>query len=388
MGRGRERVGNQTHPVMSRGYQFSSTDPPRRGHPEQHGNQERKIRLVGDFRSSGINSILPAEDTSIPQTLGDYLSRIMLYKSYAPGCVLNSRSVDFAHAYKHVPLTSAQREFATIVFPGPEGKLYTAVLPTQPFGSRRAPASWARVTEFVKWAAHKLFLIDLCVYADDCSIAEPAMAAPSAFHTVQGFCALLGLCLGGSKASPPASAVSLLGAEISLSVDSVTATRPGRKREATVAELEKIRSGNNLIPSEAAKIRGKLGHAQPLLSGKVGRTTIQPLVDRRYSHRPGHNRPLSKEIIEILPRWANISGKQVPRKLTSKLENPIVFNTDTAGAVHIGGMIVYRGNRYFPSSHLPDWLTSLCGIYEFELAAVLAGICAAVEFGSGVQLIL
>lgn len=34
---------------------------------EQHGDQSGKIRLVGDFRAPGINSILTTQDTSMPE---------------------------------------------------------------------------------------------------------------------------------------------------------------------------------------------------------------------------------------------------------------------------------------------------------------------------------
>ena len=72
--------------------------------------------------------------------------------------------MDFAHAYKHAPLLQSQEKFAHIVFAQPEGEPLADALRTQPFGSRRAPANWARVTQFIKFVVGKLFGIILLVY--------------------------------------------------------------------------------------------------------------------------------------------------------------------------------------------------------------------------------
>ena len=53
---------------------------PRYGTREQHGGQAEKIRLIGDFRASGIKRILTAPDTSIPEDLDSYLAGLMQYK--------------------------------------------------------------------------------------------------------------------------------------------------------------------------------------------------------------------------------------------------------------------------------------------------------------------
>ena len=53
---------------------------PRFAHPEQHGNQATKIRLIDDFRISGVNSTLSMNDTSIPDGLDALLAMCTGYQ--------------------------------------------------------------------------------------------------------------------------------------------------------------------------------------------------------------------------------------------------------------------------------------------------------------------
>ena len=82
--------------------------------------------------------------------------------------------MDFAHEYKQVGIPSSQLEFATIVSPDLSGTPMVASLRTQPVGSSRAPANWARVANFVQFAFRQLCNVWLGIYAEDCCCVEPA----------------------------------------------------------------------------------------------------------------------------------------------------------------------------------------------------------------------
>ena len=41
---------------------------------EQRGNSERKIRLIDDIMASAANSIITADDTNIPDTIGAFIA--------------------------------------------------------------------------------------------------------------------------------------------------------------------------------------------------------------------------------------------------------------------------------------------------------------------------
>lgn len=269
---------------------------PRFGIPEQHGEGVLKIRTIDDFRASGINNILDTVDTSIPENLDVALACISLYKHLAPGCILNISSADFAHAYKHVPLTESQKDFATIVFCSPDGIVHSEVLRTQPSGSRRAPANWGRVAAFAEFVLFKIFGVVMFVFVDDCFIIEPRGTCAAALSALNVTREALGLALEHSEEVQPTTDLLLLGAEISLRVLSVEASLPDKKRVEISEELAKILVRKTLTPAEAAKLRGKLGYAQSLMFGRWGRAMLSPFSDRQYSLRPGRFHPLSVEL--------------------------------------------------------------------------------------------
>ena len=153
---------------------------PRYAIGEKHGNQDAKIRLADDFRASATNAIVQPEGTNIPENLDVCFAVSSYLGLIAPGCDVECATLDFPRAYKNVPNLEDQREFASILIAPPAGSLKVATLRAQPFGSRRAPANWSRVTNFAKWILLELFGIAISVYAGDIFILEPAGATQSA----------------------------------------------------------------------------------------------------------------------------------------------------------------------------------------------------------------
>ena len=123
---------------------LSQADPlwpltPRYALEEQHGTQAKKIRLIDDFRASGLNNTVTVNDTNIPDGLDSFIATCSAYQRMLEGRTLLACSVDFAHAYKHVPLLQAHEDFAKIIFAQPKGEPLVASLRTQPFGSKKSP---------------------------------------------------------------------------------------------------------------------------------------------------------------------------------------------------------------------------------------------------------
>ena len=344
--------------------------------------------MIGDFRASGINSILTTQDTSIPDNLDSFLAGVMQFKKLAPGCVLKAFTVDFAHAYKHVPMEVSQREFATIVFADTRGTPHYATLKTQPFGSRRAPANWGRVTAFTKWVMSRLFACTVRVFVDGCFVTEPDATIWSAYEALNTVCDLLGLTLEPSKTTPPTDRLLLLGADIHIKISEITATLPDRKRTDIVTELRKILERNNLTPAEAAKMRGRLGYAQSLLFGRAGRAMLAPFAERQYSARPGRSHPLSVDLRETIPWWIAVIGRLIPRRIPFLPIPHMVVYTDASGSGHLGAVAIYMGVTHTFSTHLPDWFTEGNKIYEFEMAGTLFGLLCALEIAYGAPIIL
>ena len=139
---------------------------------EQHGNHSSKVRLLDDFLASAVDVIAETDDSKVPGNLGVFVVISPYYKLLASGRKLICATSDLAHAYNRVPIQEGRKEFATILLAPPDGRLEVATLRTQPFGSRRSPANWVRVTMFVKWVTAAMFRVVSGVYVGDICIAK------------------------------------------------------------------------------------------------------------------------------------------------------------------------------------------------------------------------
>ena len=189
---------------------------PRFAITEQHGAGTGKMRLIDDFKAIAINDLVSSLDTDIPDGLDAMLEVASFYHSVDHQCQLRGFSVDFQHAYKHIPIDASQADFAYIAISPPSGKVLCAELRSQPFGSTRAPANWGRVAAFVQWMLSAFFSIYLAKYADGCYSAEPKVACASAFYVAKDVCNLLGYKLEMKKERPPMASLNLQGATLSL----------------------------------------------------------------------------------------------------------------------------------------------------------------------------
>ena len=137
---------------------------PRFAIPQKEG---AKVRVIDDFKASGINAVMSTVDTNIPESLDVFLAHAAFIKRISPATELRAFALDFSHAYKNVPILDAQKDFASIILADPQGAPFVATLRSQPFGSRRAPSNWARVTQFLKWLLLKFFDVPVAVFVDD-----------------------------------------------------------------------------------------------------------------------------------------------------------------------------------------------------------------------------
>ena len=112
---------------------------PRYAIPEQHGNYAEKVRLIDDFRASGVNSTVSVADTCVPDGLDSLLAMCTNYQRLLVGRRVLVCSVDFSHAYKNIPLPVSQEHFASIVSPNREGEPLVGRLRTQPLARQERP---------------------------------------------------------------------------------------------------------------------------------------------------------------------------------------------------------------------------------------------------------
>ena len=160
---------------------------------------DAKIRVIDDFRASKVNDMLSMGDTAVPQNLDVVFGIASMFTQLGCARPLRACVVDFAHAYKHVGIPAPQYDFASIVLPNASGTPMVASLRTHPFGSSRAPANWARVTNFVQFILLRLRKVWLVIYVGDCFCVEPADTIDSESNCIRAACALFGLELEPAK---------------------------------------------------------------------------------------------------------------------------------------------------------------------------------------------
>ena len=126
---------------------------------EQHGPCPAKFRLIDDLSRSWVNHVTSMSDTYRPQSI-DHLLAMCRLLGLSGAHDLKLRSVDFANAYKTIPVHVMSRSVAHVVFANPaDNGIYKARVLAQSFGSRSAPKNWGRVITCLQFLASKLFAL-------------------------------------------------------------------------------------------------------------------------------------------------------------------------------------------------------------------------------------
>ena len=150
---------------------------------------------------------------------------------------------------------------------------------------------------------------------------------------------------------------------------------PERRRGDLINDIRQILLFDQLNPAQAAKLRGRLGFAQSLMFGRVGRALLQPITARQYSRGVGRKHPLTPELREAPEWWVSCLDTAVPRTTMFGAPKPVLCYTDASGAGHIGVVILVNGQVLSARTHLPRRFLALkTGIFEYELAAVFFGV--------------
>ena len=117
----------------------------------------RKIRLVDGFERPGVNRILKLRGPTIPKSLDTTSAMAMTSALSWTDITIMLTVMDFANAYRHIGPGRNSTKCSAIAFADPSGNVQIVRLNTQPFGPRRAPSNWARVTKFVAFIIRNVF---------------------------------------------------------------------------------------------------------------------------------------------------------------------------------------------------------------------------------------
>ena len=155
-----------------------------------------------------------------------------------------------------------------------------------------------------------------------------------------------------------------------------------------MGELRQIEDKETLTPARAAKIWGKLGYAQPLIFGRVGRSILAPFTQRQYSPFPSRFRPLSDDSAEVLQGWVGALTYSAPSRILFCPPGPTLIYVDACGEGQVGAAALRDNAERFAHTHLAGRLTKIAGIYEFELPGDISRLLIAAILTPGEPLLL
>ena len=337
---------------------------------EERGDGPQKVRVIDDLGASGVNGVTATHDTAVPDSLDCVLALSVYFRLLSPGCVLQAASTDFRHAYKTIGIPPGHERFPAILSAPPERPMQVSHLRTQPFGSKSAPGNWGRVTALFKWILMNYFSAHLPIYVDDCFIIATAETIQSAAECVRTLAELCGF--GLDKDQSHSDSLAILGARVHFGPEGVSATLPEKRRGSLIHDLECILASGELSPGQADKMRGRLGFAQSLMFGKLGRVQLHPFSNRQYSSALRGTHAINAELMDVIPWWIHVLRSVSPRCTMTPGPRPVLIYTDASGCGHLGVIAYVGGETHVFSSHAPEWvMKSKCDIYDLEMAATL-----------------
>ena len=278
----------------------------------------------------------------IPGNLDRLPSTIAAYRRVAPNVQAISFSLDSPQAYKHAPVRPSQREFATIAPAGTDGKAYAAELRSQPYGARRAPPNWDRVTEFPKWAISTFIGVIAAIYVDVVLGTEPLHTCHSAFWATNSARDIFGLVLDVGKERPPARPLALLGAQVDIRPGIVESSLPKYSANALIDDLKQALTRGRLTPPQAAKSAAVSDFAVATGLGSRARPTRRSQRSPIRSHVRGAI-PLNDDIRETLAWRIGRLRNPLPRRVRFAQQPPVPIYADACGGIHAGVVIFSNG---------------------------------------------
>ena len=346
---------------------------------EQHGLNPAKFRLIDDLSRSWVNHVASMSDTYRPQSI-DHLLAMCRLLGLSGAENLKLWSVDFANAYKTIPVRDLSRSVAHVVFANPaDNGVYKARVLVQPFGSRSAPKNWGRVITCLQFLSSKLFRLDVSAYVDDVFTGEPGSYVESVFTAFKNFSNLVGLHTSDKKDQVPSSSIRVLGAEVTVVESGLRAEAGDRRKPSNCERIRTALADSSLSPACAGKLRGELGFLATLAFGKFGMSMLIPLSKRQYSTGPD---ALTPELRTCLWWWPHQIPDLVPRFVPFKFNLMFGAHSDAQGLGHAAVTIRIRSSVIVRSAHLPAWVLAVSrrsdddsGILGFGFAAAILAIC-------------
>ena len=273
---------------------------------DEHGDP--KIRRGEDWRRSGHNSTVKADDVPTHHFVGDFVDMARRFVA-----------MDVVPLVLGHDLLSAYRQWAVKV-PAHCGTF----LPTRHgvtlwfhlamcFGAAASVWNFNRAGDALQVLLRQFLLIVGGHYVDDFNAVDFPETAQSAFDAFADLFALLGLRTKPSKAQEPGTAHVVQGVTFQVRRDGVE-LRPTESRVAKLlAAIESALVSNRLAPAAAQRLAGKLTFLTQATFGAVGKAALKPVYARASDTSATSDDELSVGLRSALRALAALLRRVQPR---------------------------------------------------------------------------
>jgi hypothetical protein len=265
------------------------------------------IRLIHDFSQPadrGVNSYTSKDNVSF-QTIHDALQMI------GPDWYL--AKIDLSAAYRSVGIRSDQYAFTGLKWQFAGEKSFTYMSDTRlPFGARKSPAIFHRITQAVRRIMARKGFHCLVVYLDDFLIAGPDFqSCLAAYNTLIALLRSLGFRINWKKVTDPCQKLTFLGVVIDTVGNTVSLEKS--KVEKLQALLRLFQSRTRASRKQLESLAGKLNWAATVIPwGRLHTRSVFDLLSKLS--KPNHKCFLN-DIQQDLRWWSVyiVCGNQTKR---------------------------------------------------------------------------
>ena len=240
--------------------------------------QSDKIRRCEDLRRSFHNQTISATQTPTHHNVDVYVDAIRSMGQQSQQPTLWSHDLD--SAYRQFPVRNQAFSY-TILFTdhGPTLWRHGALA----FGATSSVWAFNRAADCLMFLSRKLLLTNLFHYVDDYAAVEDSTVAKSGFETFTEMSSILGLRTKPKKACPPALKQTLLGVDFEIQGDGLQLLPCPDRVLRIQGQVQGILDTDQLSPTEAQKLAGRLVFLQTTVFGQVGKTALQSIYARASS---------------------------------------------------------------------------------------------------------
>jgi hypothetical protein len=260
--------------------------------PKQSSRYNPVDKTVTEF-----NDIRIIHDCSLPKgrSVNDYCHELetVQYESVNTAIALAGPNyymakVDLKNAYKSVPIHPSNYHLTGFKWRFSGNTEYSYLCDTRlPFGAKRAPNIFHRLTQSVKRMLHKKGFDKVVVYLDDFLVMAPTYEECNvALNVLLDLLRKLGFCISWPKVCGPTQRITFLGFDIDTVNQSLEL--PTVKVKEFVKLLKWFDSAKRVSLKHLQRLAGKLNWASQVVRG--GRVFLRRILDRMSNLKQQHHR--------------------------------------------------------------------------------------------------